>query len=290
MLCPEAVGGVGPSPPARGSPSVPPSTHPPAGSIPACAGEPSPPRRDHTASRVHPRLRGGAPPDDHGASGVVGPSPPARGSREVQDGPRRERGSIPACAGEPTAASRNIACAWVHPRLRGGALTMLGEAFRLSGPSPPARGSPTPASRWARGRGSIPACAGEPHPTRGHEVGGRVHPRLRGGAPSPLRGDEVVEGPSPPARGSPKAEEDEGARGGSIPACAGEPTGNRHGARKSWVHPRLRGGATVPPMSTSTPMGPSPPARGSHTLDQPVDSVVRSIPACAGEPRRQVGG
>ena len=93
----------------------------PAGSIPACAGEPAAVRSDAFVCRVYPRLRGGTPSDalryasQMGLSplargnpclGVVimalmGLSPLARGNPASSCSRLRAAGSIPACAGEP---------------------------------------------------------------------------------------------------------------------------------------------------------------------------------------------
>ncbi len=115
-------------------------------------------------------------------SGDGGPSPPARGS--LVEPPERFviEGSIPACAGEPTAAARTAAGPWVHPRLRGGAFKWRPLRALSWGPSPPARGSLQLRGGVPRGAGSIPACAGEPNARRDLERERPVHPRLRGGA------------------------------------------------------------------------------------------------------------
>ena len=145
------------SPPTRGSlPMVLPLV-PPFGSIPAHAGEPcyahqcsahtgvyprprggaldssshvpndpglSPPTRGSNQVRtvgVYPRPRGGAEGEGHVGSPGVGLSPPTRGS----PGWTRLRtaliGSIPAHAGEPKEAEKDLQDIKVYPRPRGGA-------------------------------------------------------------------------------------------------------------------------------------------------------------------------
>jgi len=97
-----------------------------AGSIPACAGEPANGSPSNSPLRVYPRLRGGTrggsasllrckglsplargnlhrAVDRHGQGGL---SPLARGNLDDKSLLVRNLGSIPACAGEPTAGGR----------------------------------------------------------------------------------------------------------------------------------------------------------------------------------------
>ncbi len=211
----------------------------------------------------------------------AGPSPPARGSPLTIGDSATSLGSIPACAGEPWTGAPASDRARVHPRLRGGALSQRGRNGANMGPSPPARGS-LPHHRAVIGaEGSIPACAGEPCcETLGYFLR-RVHPRLRGGAGVWPLASAHVRGPSPPARGSPQPLTNASPPGGSIPACAGEPRSAPRAQTPRGVHPRLRGGAYVPPARPGIPSGPSPPARGSRR-HPPTPRIDRgSIPACA---------
>ncbi len=173
------------------------------GSIPACAGEPmcatcsSPPRR------VDPRMRGGAhrPPGFSGCG--AGRSPHARGSLPAGILDKTKSGSIPACAGEPSAPQPCRWCTRVDPRMRGGAYVKASPALGVGGRSPHARGSRSRPLRRDRCRGSIPACAGEPKTFFSVLAVLWVDPRMRGGADTakaePLQGA----GRSPHARGSP---------------------------------------------------------------------------------------
>ena len=73
------------------------------GSIPACAGEPSPYSRRHRWQRVYPRVCGGTsvliPPTRQ----VLGLSPRVRGNHQQFGNDLEDYRSIPACAGEPPA-------------------------------------------------------------------------------------------------------------------------------------------------------------------------------------------
>ena len=76
---------------------------------------------------------------------------------------------------------------------------------------------------------------------------------------------------------------------GSIPACAGEPRLPPTATLQSGVYPRVCGGTPVTGMPASTIKGLSPRVRGNPIKIINGDSPVRSIPACAGEPRRHLG-
>ena len=71
------------------------------GSIPACAGEPGRGTSISTAAGVYPRVCGGSEFRIAKAREVGGLSPRVRGNHLCQGQRRPQRGSIPACAGEP---------------------------------------------------------------------------------------------------------------------------------------------------------------------------------------------
>ena len=76
-----------------------------AGSIPACAGEPLESQGTRGLSRVYPRVCGGTPYDTDDNRNANGLSPRVRGNRRRRSQWRRQRRSIPACAGEPLTGS-----------------------------------------------------------------------------------------------------------------------------------------------------------------------------------------
>ena len=71
----------------------------------------------------------------------------------------------------------------------------------------------------------------------------------------------------------------------SIPACAGEPFAIRVLTRLLRVYPRVCGGTWAFPHVTWLSSGLSPRVRGNHTVYTKTIDGLRSIPACAGEPR-----
>ena len=80
----------------------------PVGSIPACAGEPLPWRRETGSLRVYPRVCGGTTDRAAFLWVVVGLSPRVRGNLGLHTQPDPANGSIPACAGEPEVAEVGV--------------------------------------------------------------------------------------------------------------------------------------------------------------------------------------
>ena len=204
----------------------------------------------------------------------------------MHDGVRKDR-SIPACAGEPPPPGPETTGVWVHPRVCGGADSPPTDTPALRGPSPRVRGSQRLEVLVARALGSIPACAGEPALRHIDHRARWVHPRVCGGAWHLFSIPLGREGPSPRVRGSRLFPQQGDAPVGSIPACAGEPLRASHSSNASGVHPRVCGGAGVSSSDQSIFAGPSPRVRGSRDGDRIDCAVNRSIPACAGEPRRR---
>ena len=91
-------------------------------------------------------------------------------------------------------------------------------------------------------------------------------------------------GLSPRVRGNPEAVGDRSRRGGSIPACAGEPGIRRATRRRMWVYPRVCGGTPEPCAANTAGSGLSPRVRGNRLAVAIDDDELGSIPACAGEP------
>ena len=178
------------------------------------------------------------------------------------------------------AASR----ATVHPRVGGGAGEQIAAVGIDRGPSPRGRGSPTPGQRRGRNTGSIPAWAGEPEAESVEFAPTEVHPRVGGGALASASVTASPVGPSPRGRGSQACADWDAPAGGSIPAWAGEPSGETASRASTWVHPRVDGGAAMSASTASAGPGPSPRGRGSPR-DRAAGAARRgSIPAWAGEP------
>ena len=214
----------GPSPRVRGSHPLLQDEPGGGGSIPACAGKPCRCSRPRRRTGVHPRVCGEAELRHPVAQHLQGPSPRVRGSPAERAEVDRGRGSIPACAGKPSARRSTRWLTGVHPRVCGEARPP-GPAVRLSpGPSPRVRGSRGREPGPLLCRGSIPACAGKPPSSSIRSWRSRVHPRVCGEARLQLAQKEDAEGPSPRVRGSRCRGAGSNSSRGSIPACAGKPT------------------------------------------------------------------
>ncbi len=90
------------------------------GSIPACAGEPGQTDAVPSGDGVYPRVCGGTAVQNALAVENRGLSPRVRGNLVAVIQNRQNRGSIPACAGEPRGFCRAADGVAVYPRVCGG--------------------------------------------------------------------------------------------------------------------------------------------------------------------------
>ena len=234
------------------------------GSIPACAGEPSPAPAPSALAGVYPRLCGGTPMRPQVGCSSIGLSPPVRGNRL-----RRQR---------------HVYLPAVYPRLCGGTRNLIIGLDSTTGLSPPVRGNLVAWERHTIPPGSIPACAGEPCVGSPMMNSATVYPRLCGGTAYSAAWRRFADGLSPPVRGNQAARPSMSIGIRSIPACAGEPSPAPAPSALAGVYPRLCGGTLAGLAPPSSRNGLSPPVRG-NLVGQPQHQVAdRSIPACAGEP------
>ena len=256
---------------------------PKAGSIPACAGEPSRTPRDSSAPTVYPRVCGGTAtgfgvcPCTRGLSvpaGVAtrgsavcpctrGLSPRVRGNPAPSVAPGSQIRSIPACAGEPWHRGQRTGASGVYPRVCGGTRGWRNRIRGCRGLSPRVRGNRAHISDPAGCIGSIPACAGEPGWRISTIRQPPVYPRVCGGTVVQRPHQDALEGLSPRVRGNRWVSTVSAVPTGSIPACAGEPgcTGCICITRK--VYPRVCGGTWRIGTGQSNPLGLSPRVRGN---------------------------
>ena len=250
---------------------------------------------------------GGTHPRRHDISDLQGLSPRVRGNPEHPVGLIHNTGSIPACAGEPTRNCGRSCKARVYPRVCGGTSLSRRGNWRRTGLSPRVRGNRARHQAQDLSNGSIPACAGEPPSTRRRFRRPWVYPRVCGGTSSApfhrlptaglspgVRGNlshwscfPLGSGSIPRVRGNPAQMADAAAGQGSIPACAGEPALDRGAVAVARVYPRVCGGTLVVRVRQLDEEGLSPRVRGNPRRASLRAWLRGSIPACAGEPRRQ---
>ena len=287
------------------------------GSIPACAGELvyPPGGIDIAGGRVYPRVCGGTllPPVCRMLR--VGSIPACAGEPLRPNPAQPPHGSIPACAGEPTGwHTRGLS-----PRVRANHAR-----FGMEGLSPRVRGNlgdnafVGACTGEILGRGSIPACAGEPLPPRNEIIAWRVYPRVCGGTRLlPIPGVELSfrrwRGVYPRVCGgtwrfrpdyprvcvpidvglSPRVRGNQDNRPGERSGCSLIPRLRDAGNASvrvyprvcggtscclRWVYPRVCGGIPWPIAVYPRVCGGTFPIRWSILAHR------RSIPACAGEP------
>ena len=171
-------------------------------SIPACAGQPSPPSSRPCPQRVYPRVCGAAFKDPQLAASAKGLSPRVRGSPGSGIPYRQCLRSIPACAGQPARRKSLSRSPRVYPRVCGAAGGAWQQTPWTWGLSPRVRGSRRRLAADAMDMGSIPACAGQPnHPIHSTRLG-TVYPRVCGAAHTSITHTGATGGLSPRVRGS----------------------------------------------------------------------------------------
>ena len=195
-------------------------------------------------------------------------------------------GSIPACAGEPRPWRRCHHPNRVYPRVCGGTPSEIPLEMEAAGLSPRVRGNQIQGAGAGGSRRSIPACAGEPGYGRAGRYDGRVYPRVCGGTHGSRRACTAIQGLSPRVRGNHAVAACQLFVAGSIPACAGEPLAGGASPASVRVYPRVCGGTRGVRRCTISAPGLSPRVRGNPGLVCRECRAARSIPACAGEPRR----
>ena len=167
----------------------------------------------------------------------------------------------------------------------GGTATVSLNAGASKGLSPRVRGNRSPELSNSHYPRSIPACAGEPCRRRRSPRWTRVYPRVCGGTSHPSPPRRRGRGLSPRVRGNRFDNGRAAHLAGSIPACAGEPRKDIQQSPPTGVYPRVCGGTPPPPPEYCPLLGLSPRVRGNPAVVRSSVITMRSIPACAGEPR-----
>ena len=153
---------------------------------------------------------------------------------------------------------------------------------RAWGSSPHARGTLNMDKTNFRGRGIIPACAGNTCATVCVRLGYGDHPRMRGEHILSSFFIFGVSGSSPHARGTLHIVSVAQDRRGIIPACAGNTHCCKTSRSRAWDHPRMRGEHPYRIIPIPEDLGSSPHARGTLIGGLRVRKPLGIIPACAG--------
>ena len=94
-------------------------------------------------------------------------------------------------------------------------------------------------------------------------------------------------GLSPRVRGILVQHYQEGVKRGSIPACTGNPSFSTSRSANARVYPRVYGESVSLDRQICSIRGLSPRVRGIQVNDSYQDALLRSIPACTGNPFRR---
>ncbi len=229
---------------------------------------------------------GGTAADVANPTILNGLSPRVRGNRPVTPTSTMRSRSIPACAGEPPALSGINYSSTVYPRVCGGTRNPEYGIPHIVGLSPRVRGNLSATPYAYPVAGSIPACAGEPGARLRYASQAGVYPRVCGGTSTSCCLPARKYGLSPRVRGNRGAEGDRRHQQRSIPACAGEPIEGAEQYNIDEVYPRVCGGTRQHGYLRQMRVGLSPRVRGNLGRKTRARGRRRSIPACAGEPRR----
>ena len=221
---------------------------------------------------------------------VNGLSPRVRGNRWCWPLAHHRTRSIPACAGEPSCWTLSGRLRTVYPRVCGGTCDARPARPQRNGLSPRVRGNRLPQKAEPAAAGSIPACAGEPLASAPHQRTPQVYPRVCGGTLDEGEVDARITGLSPRVRGNLADAIAHYRQPRSIPACAGEPAVTAPAWHSHRVYPRVCGGTMLANMGIPGLVGLSPRVRGNLIGSTSLGVVVRSIPACAGEPTAERRG
>ena len=279
----KGIAGVGLSPRGRGKRCGWNRYSRPPRSIPAWAGETRAGLQPEQNSRVYPRVGGGNPVLCGLVCGPEGLSPRGRGKLVAADASPAKGRSIPAWAGETAPYAKPGPTTGVYPRVGGGNSTRRTSPKSAPGLSPRGRGKRRRSPGPAKGRGSIPAWAGETYLDPEELQIRPVYPRVGGGNGRRPGRRPHHPGLSPRGRGKPRKLAAHRPHAGSIPAWAGETAWPRPCPHRSRVYPRVGGGNTWRKGAMRTMVGLSPRGRGKHGDFYGQMVGMGSIPAWAGE-------
>ena len=256
------------------------------GIIPACAGNTQITLLPGRSPRDHPRVCGEHWAVFRAIMRLAGSSPRVRGTLAFVPLAVFHRGIIPACAGNTRWCPGRSADDGDHPRVCGEHCMAVASLVDVSGSSPRVRGTLWRVVCYVRGRGIIPACAGNTTECSREYRDTRDHPRVCGehGHFSHMTCPSV--GSSPRVRGTQIQHASHGRIHRIIPACAGNTGGSGWCSRRRWDHPRVCGN-TLLSTARLRPKRDHPRVCGEHEVMQGVLKVAQgSSPRVRGTPAR----
>ncbi len=219
-----------------------------------------------------------------GADSADGLSPRVRGNLDQHSADRPSLRPIPACAGQPGCGAWFRGFARAYPRVCGATVWSRYDGPSAGGLSPRVRGNLNERLVPRRHTGPIPACAGQPWFQLARQSRSGAYPRVCGATRGGTSAKCTVRGLSPRVRGNRGVRRRRPADVGPIPACAGQPQDFPRCRHNFRAYPRVCGATTGTPVNYATIYGLSPRVRGNPHDRTHDSSVVRPIPACAGQP------
>ena len=232
---------IGLSPRVRGNPTKAIRRAASTRSIPACAGQPTEPKLSPPYHTVYPRVCGATCCAQPRPWHLRGLSPRVRGNLCAMKNRKMQVRSIPACAGQPRGTQPLQCGRTVYPRVCGATRKAESHGSSPSGLSPRVRGNPSVVITPAPAIRSIPACAGQPFSLLFIPRSRAVYPRVCGATAEVGGTSTAGVGLSPRVRGNLQQPRRHFLGGGSIPACAGQPTQQTGISYSDAVYPRVCG-------------------------------------------------
>ena len=169
-----------------------------------------------------------------------------------------------------------------HPRIRGEHPPMRRRKYLLPGSSPHPRGTPNWGTNVVKGKGIIPASAGNTCSFHFFVLLVRDHPRIRGEHGLQRSGSFLRVGSSPHPRGTLTEFHSACRSPRIIPASAGNTPAALRSSSSRRDHPRIRGEHRLSDLSQTDTRGSSPHPRGTHFVCGKAGNMKRIIPASAG--------
>ena len=203
---------------------------------------------------------------------------------------RLRQSVYPRVCGQPTRRGPIIVQRRVYPRVCGATIVDLRGSYDAIGLSPRVRGNPLSGTGQSRSLWSIPACAGQPGRPLPASLRRWVYPRVCGATSINPPSTKALVGLSPRVRGNLLDGPIKPKRGGSIPACAGQPIVLPTYGHSHEVYPRVCGATSITGLRRLLQVGLSPRVRGNLPPAAGHPHGDGSIPACAGQPAYEFRG